>query len=216
MLLNLLKVRFFAVLVACALMLPGMRELAAQGTIVGSISEEASGRALTGAQVYISEITLGTLARGDGRFLLLNVPAGTHTVTVEMLGYSPASEEVEVSSGQTVTLDFVLALQALELDAIVVTGTAGVTQRRQIGHTIGVIRAAEVSERASISDLSQLLQGRVSGATFITGSGNTGGAQPIALRGFSQHHQEYTASRLPRRRPDQRRLRFAPHTGPDR
>ena len=185
MLLNLLKVRFFAVLVACALMLPGMRELAAQGTIVGSISEDASGRALTGAQVFISEISLGTLARGDGRFLLLNVPAGTHTVTVEMLGYSPASEEVEVSSGQTVTLDFVLALQALELDAIVVTGTAGVTQRRQIGHTIGVIRAAEVSERASISDLNQLLQGRVSGATFITGSGNTGGAQPIALRGFS-------------------------------
>ena len=185
MLLSLLKVRFFAVLVACALTLPGMRELAAQGTIVGSISEEVTGRTLAGAQVFISEIFLGTLARGDGRFLLLNVPAGTHTVTVEMLGYASASEEVEVSSGQTVTLDFLLGLQALELDAIVVTGTAGVTQRRQIGHSVAVISAAAVTERASVQDLNQLLQGRVSGATMITGSGNTGGVQPIALRGFS-------------------------------
>ena len=83
-------------LAACVMMLPGMGGLQAQqGNISGLVLEEGSGNALQGAQVTISEMQRGVLAGAGGRFLLEGVPVGTHTVTVEYIGYATARQEVQ-------------------------------------------------------------------------------------------------------------------------
>ena len=177
---------FAPVLAACMMMLPGLGELhAQQGSISGVVREGGSGTPLQGAQVTIPDLQLGGVAGAGGRFSLEGIPLGTHTVTVEYIGYATASQAVEVVANQTVLLEFSLRQQAFALDEIVVTGTAGVTQRRQIGHSIGRVEAAELVETAPITTVNQLLQGRLAGASILQRSGNIGSGTTMALRGIS-------------------------------
>ena len=71
------------------------------GTITGTVTD-ASGQVLQGAQVHIPARQLGTLTNEQGRFILLNVPAGEHTVRSQMLGYASQEQTVTVGAGATV------------------------------------------------------------------------------------------------------------------
>ena len=58
---------------------------AQEGRISGTVSDPA-GTPLPGVQVYIPGLQIGGLSRANGRYLILNVPAGTHTVRAERIG----------------------------------------------------------------------------------------------------------------------------------
>jgi len=76
-------------------------------TLTGRVAEMGSQRVLAGAQVFVVG-GLGGSTNNQGRFLLLNVPAGSVTLRVEMIGYSPVEQSVTVASGETRTVDFAL------------------------------------------------------------------------------------------------------------
>ena len=95
------------------------------GQIAGAVTDAQSGGPISEVQVYIIGLQLGSLTRADGRYLILNVPVGTHELRVERIGYEPQEQSVTVTAGGTTVADFALASQALGLDEIVVTGTAG-------------------------------------------------------------------------------------------
>ena len=119
-------------LAALAIGLVSASSVAAQqtGTITGRVTDNQLGQPISSAQVFISGLNLGVLSQQNGRFLLVNVPAGTHEVTVERIGYRSMSATVTVGAGATVVQDFVLTQEALQLQEVLVTGTAGGTQRR--------------------------------------------------------------------------------------
>ena len=73
----------------------------AVGTITGGVTDEA-GRGVLSVQVFVLGPNIGTLSQADGRYLLLNVPAGTHTLRAERIGYQPVTVDVTVGSGTTV------------------------------------------------------------------------------------------------------------------
>jgi TonB-dependent SusC/RagA subfamily outer membrane receptor len=154
---------------------------ALQGTITGVVLDAASQRPLSSAQVFIQGSGLGGLTNAVGRFLILNVPVGVHTLRAELIGYTGLSQQVTVTEGGSATIDFRLAEQALGLDEIVVTGTAGQARRREIGNQITQVRVADVPEPAS--DIGNLLQGRMAGSRVNMGSGSTGSGPDIRLRG---------------------------------
>lgn len=94
------------------------------GTIVGTVSDAGAGTPLSSAQVHIPALGLGVLSRDAGRFVLPGVPAGTHDLHVELIGFSSVVRTVTVASGETATVDVQLHSMALELVEVVVTGTA--------------------------------------------------------------------------------------------
>lgn len=110
--------------------------------------DAASGRTLSSAQVSIPGTGRGGLTNADGRFLLLNVPVGERTVQIVLIGYGSQEQSVTVQSGQVSTLTFQLETSALELDEMVVTGTAGGTQRRAIGNVVTAINTNEIMTRS--------------------------------------------------------------------
>ena len=110
------------------------------------------------AQVHIPELQIGVLAQGNGRFVLVNVPPGQHTVRAERIGYRPGAEQVTVVDNQSVEVNFSLVEDALSLDEIVVTGTAGAARRREVGNTISQINLSTVPE--PVTSIDQLLQAR--------------------------------------------------------
>ncbi|MDE0257082.1 MAG: carboxypeptidase-like regulatory domain-containing protein [Gammaproteobacteria bacterium] len=101
---------------------------------------------MNAVQVYIPTLQVGALAQENGRYLLVNVPAGTHVLRTERIGFRPVEQEVTVVAGQAVEANFILDEDALALDEIIVTGTAGQARRREVGNTVAQINIAEVAE----------------------------------------------------------------------
>src|SRR5687767_13500985 len=69
------------------------------GTIMGSVTDGRTGEPIPGAEVYISE-RLGTVADREGKYRLVNVPVGTRTLNVRMIGYGSNTAPVTVIAGQ--------------------------------------------------------------------------------------------------------------------
>src|SRR5690606_24737017 len=122
-------------------------EAQAGGRIVGLVTDGQSGQPLSEVQVYIPGTGLGALSRANGRYIILNVPAGTHEVRAERIGLGAQTQSVTVGADEAVEVNFTLSTQALGLDEIVVTGTAGAARRREVGSTINQINVAELPEK---------------------------------------------------------------------
>ena len=152
----------------------------ATATITGRVIAE-SGQPLGAAQVRLVNTTLGTLTADNGRYTLANLPVAQYRVRAQMLGHRPVEATVTLTAGQTVTQDFTLRKQVLELDAVVVTGTAGAARQREVGNAVAQIDMSKVQEPPQ--NVGQLLQGRAPGMTVMTSSAGSGSGSMIRLRG---------------------------------
>ncbi len=168
-------------ILALALVVPSAAQ-AQTGTVAGSVTDAASQRPVESVQVHLVGTGLGTLSRDNGRFIILNVPAGTYTLRAERIGYTAVEEEITVGAGATVQQDFALAAQALGLDEIVVTGTAGAARRREVGNSISQLNVEEEIVGPP-TNVDVLLQARVPGMSVTQSSASSGGGAMIRLRG---------------------------------
>ncbi len=155
------------------------------GTITGRVNDASSGQPLAAVQVFISALDLGGLTQQNGRYLLQNVPAGTHTLAVSRIGYRTIEAQVTVGGGQTVEQNFSVSEEALQLDEIIVTGTAGGTQRRAIGNAVTTVDAAAITAQVPITTMQQMLSARTPGLNFTRAAGGIGVGSAINIRGFS-------------------------------
>ncbi|MFO8173127.1 MAG: TonB-dependent receptor [Longimicrobiales bacterium] len=154
------------------------------GRVSGQVINAATGESLSGAQVFVEGTQIGTMSNPQGRYLLLNVPVGVQTVVVQRLGHATESAEVTVAADQTVILDFELTTEAIALDEVVVTGTAGSARRREIGNTVGSITAAQL-EAEPILSMSDVLAAKTPGLTVTQGGGAVGAGSSMSLRGVN-------------------------------
>lgn len=155
------------------------------GVVTGRVTDRAGNQPLAGVQVFIPATTLRTLTSADGRYTLHNVPAGAVEVRAIRLGYSAGIQRLELAGGDTATADFALAASALALDELVVTGTAGETERRAQPAVVASIDVSEVVERGTVSSVQDILTARVPGVGVTQSSGSSGTAQQIRIRGAS-------------------------------
>jgi TonB-dependent SusC/RagA subfamily outer membrane receptor len=168
-------------MLALLLALVPAQRVEAQGQIVGQVVDQATLRPLGEVQVYIAGTGLGALTRADGRFLILNVPVGTHAITAERIGMRAATQQVTVAAGQSATVDFQLEAEALGLDELVVTGTAGAARRREVGTAVAQVNLADRPE--PVVSVDQALAARAPGMTSLRSSGMAGSGSQIRLRG---------------------------------
>ena len=153
------------------------------GRVTGRVSDASSGAPLSEVQVYLVGGQIGALSRQDGRFLLLNVPVGTHQIRAERIGLGASTQEVVVTAGGTVEINFSLESQAFGLDEIVVTGTAGASRRREVGNSIAQLDIAEMPDKpAQVTDM---LQSAAPGIEVTGVGGGIGNGKRIVLRGNS-------------------------------
>ena len=178
--------RFATVLLSTSALLFLAQPAIAQetGRITGVVRASATQRPLQGAQVFVAGTRIGALANQDGRYLILNVPAGTHDVRVELIGHEPASQSVTVTAGGAATADFNLNETAISLDEIVVTGTAAEVRAKEIANSLDAITSREI-ESQPVTSTENILGARVPGVTFMTGGGQAGSGGTIKIRGVN-------------------------------
>ena len=107
-----------SLLLAAMTLAPGAAQAQDTGRIVGQVTTAASMRPLEGAQVFVEGLRIGGLTNAEGRFLILNVPAGTHTVRVENLGFASASRTVTVTGSPPGSNRMGISLSAAQLVSV--------------------------------------------------------------------------------------------------
>jgi TonB-linked SusC/RagA family outer membrane protein len=152
------------------------------GSVQGMVVDVTTARPLAGAQVSIQGTQVGTISNAQGRYLVVNVPAGTHTLRVALVGYGTISRQITVVAGQSTTANIEMEQTAIALQEVVVTGVSGgAMERAKVPFTVSRVDVAQMPVQG-VNPLSQI-QGRVPGANIAAPSGRPGQAPLVILRG---------------------------------
>jgi outer membrane receptor protein involved in Fe transport len=175
------------------------------GRVVGRVVDGASGVALSNVSISVLDHDAGTLSGIDGRFTIVNVPAGTVTLRVETLGYGPKQiAGVEVPAGSVVEQNVTLDPQAVQLTAINVTAAAekgsvlrALETQRNAASIVSAVTAEQIS-RSPDGDAAAAMQ-RVSGVTVHDG-------KYVHVRGLGERYTttSLNGARIPSPEPERK------------
>lgn len=155
------------------------------GAIRGQVTESTTGEPVEGAQVFLAGRDRGTLTNAEGRFTIRGVRVGPAEVRVQRIGYASRSRTVRVRAGQTATVNFRIRSSAVNLEGIVVTGTAGEQQKREIGNVVSTFSVTDPVEKGGVTSMNELIKARVPNVKVRTSSGQVGAGADVDIRGTS-------------------------------
>lgn len=179
-----MRPRFRRLLIAAVAAAPfAMAGAQSTGSIRGRVTETAGQRPIADVQILVVGTGSGALSNANGEFVILNVPAGAQTVRIRRIGFVPAERAVTVAAGAPVQLDVSLAQSLTQLEQLVITGTAGAAERRTLGNSITTVNVAELNEKTTVLNVSEVLQSKTPGVTLLVGSGAPGTAGEFRIRG---------------------------------
>lgn len=152
------------------------------GVIAGRVITQTGSRPIVGAQVAVQDQGgRGAVTDASGRFRITGLTGSQVVVNVRMLGYQALTQTVNVGATD---LQFAMSERALELNKVVVTGTAGVTQKREVGTSVAQVNVAEVTAKQVTPSVDALLNGRAPGVAILPGTGMVGAGARVRIRGI--------------------------------
>jgi outer membrane receptor protein involved in Fe transport len=101
------------------------------GKISGIVVDNANRDALPAASIRVDGTVMGAMANDRGEYFILNVPPGTYTMIVNVIGYIPQRViEVEVHADLTTILNFELDSTILEsAEEVIVVATRDLVEK---------------------------------------------------------------------------------------
>ncbi len=122
------------------------------GKVAGQV-EDAEGEPMAGVAVLIDGTRLGATTDADGRYLILRVPPGEHTVSAQIIGYRTTRvTNVIINADRTTEVDFDLSEESIEMQDVVV-----VAQRPDIEADVTGSQMVVDASRVSEAPVSQML-----------------------------------------------------------
>src|SRR5690606_36084893 len=148
---------------------------------------------LAGATIVIKDTYKGTFTNANGRYELRNLKPGMVFLKASFLGYQTILDSVEVISGKTTALDFVLPSSSFVSDEVVISATrAG----EQTPTTYTNMNSDEIEAANYDQDLPYVLQ--FTPSTVVTSDAGTGvGYTGIRIRGSDQTRINTTINGIP-------------------
>lgn len=143
----------------------------------------ANGEPMIGVTIMVKATKKGTSTNEKGEFTINASPEDILVVTY--LGY----ETQEVKIGNNTTLNIVLSTGATQLNDVAIVGY-GKQKRAALTSAITSVKPGDLN-RGAITDLGQLLQGKVPGLN-ITASGDPNKPAAVILRGASTLNSSQT------------------------
>ena len=153
-----------------------------QGTrdITGKVTQSGSGAPIPEASVSIFGQPVGVRVNERGEYRI-RVPQGDVTLLVRSIGFQRQTRRVPPGEQSA---DFSLEKDVLQLEQVVVTGTATTLEKRNATTAITALSSEEIS-RAPAQSIENQLQGKVLGASINMNTGQPGGGGQIQIRGVT-------------------------------
>jgi TonB-linked SusC/RagA family outer membrane protein len=166
---------------ACCLM---VSVIFSQVTISGKVTG-TDGKGIPFISVLVRNTTYGGATDGSGNYSFsADLRAGTYILEFSGVGFRSATQNLQVSSASSYSVNLQMTEDALKLDEVVVTGVSAGTTRKQLGSYISTVRADQLNKGAT-SNVLAALQGKTAGAQIIQNSGDPSGGLSVRLRGIS-------------------------------
>lgn len=127
----------------------------ASGRIEGVV-RTAGGMPLADVNISVSDQPLGTTSSATGRFSLIGVFGGEHTVVASLVGYRSTRLQINVAANAVSRVRIVLTPETTALPEIVVTGTRSAQSIEDTPIQTQVITKREI-DGAGVVDLGSLL-----------------------------------------------------------
>jgi TonB-linked SusC/RagA family outer membrane protein len=144
-------------------------------SVTGTVTD-VSGQPLPGVTVVEKGTTNGTITDIDGKYSLKNVPANA-TLIFSFVGM----ESTEFSLEGRTKLDVVMQEQTIGLEEVVAIGY-GVQRKEEVTGSVVSVDAEQMKAIPS-ANVSQALQGRISGVEMTQTSSKPGASMQIRIRG---------------------------------
>jgi TonB-dependent receptor len=123
----------------------------AKATIMGKVVDTADG-AVPGAKLQLAPLAITVVSDSQGTFRLPQVPAGKYTLTVSYIGFAPLTSEIELSAGQTLSLELKLKV-ANASEQILVTASRPHGEAESINETRNADNLLQVMPSEVITSL---------------------------------------------------------------
>ncbi|QTD38562.1 TonB-dependent receptor [Polaribacter batillariae] len=169
------------------------------GSIQGLITDE-NGMYVPGASIEIKTLKKGSISNFEGRFTMVAIPIGKHTIKVTYLGYEDVKKEILVKDNETTSVKIQLNSANIELEGIEIKSyrlggqsKALNTQKNNLNIT-NVVSTDQIGKfpDSNIGDAVKRIPG-------ITMQVDQGEARNIIIRGLSPQLNSVTlnGSRIP-------------------
>jgi len=176
----------------------------ARGKITGRVLDP-QGNGMSDVGIQIVGTTIGAMSGVDGRYTVVNVPAGTVTLLARRIGFaSKTITGIALRGGQTVEQNIAMAPATIQLATTMVTATqergsvsAALDRQRKSTGIVAAITAEQIAKSPD-GDAAQAV-GRVSGVTVQDG-------RSVFVRGLGERYTttSLNGARLPSPEPEKR------------
>jgi len=92
----------------------------AQNKLTGIVTDAKTHEPLMGVSIYSQSLQIGTTSDFEGKYILKNVPIGTHIINFEYLGYKTLTKSINFNK-LSIYLNVVLNPSVLEMDEVIVS-----------------------------------------------------------------------------------------------
>ena len=155
-------------------------------TISGTVTNE-QGVPLPGATVLIQGTTTGAHTDDAGRYVIV-VPVDrsngqSGVLVARVIGYSARQVPIVLAPGSTISQNFALTVNPLNLDAVLVTGAGTSTTRERLTTTINTVDSSALTRAANPQNLVSALAAQAPNVEVRTQSGEPGSSASIKIRG---------------------------------
>ena len=162
------------------------------GTISGIVVDGETGDPLPMVNIVLDGTSWGAATDLEGKYRVLNIPAGNYDLRATMIGYSKKRiEGVQVEVGETTVIDFAIGMEVLEGQEVVVTAKAvknteaALLKDRQKALAVSDAISAEAISRAGSGNAAEAMK-QVTGASVV-------GGRYVYVRGLGDR---YTSTQL--------------------
>lgn len=164
----------------------GIAAAADSASLSGLVSNVATGNLLEGARVELPRLRRFAISDLTGRYVLHDVPPGTHEVLVSYTGLDSIRTQVTIAANQHARRDFDLTSAIYQLDAFEVTGereggAAAITAQRNADNVKNVVAMDQFGTLPNMSASEVAMQLPGVGAT-LTEAGLVNG---LSVRGMA-------------------------------
>ncbi|MGB2866835.1 MAG: TonB-dependent receptor [Bacteroidota bacterium] len=179
---------FVALLLSCL----ATSTLLGQATVQGSVLDSVTNDPLIGANAFLVGTALGSVTDREGKYQIVRVPEGTHTLRISYIGYQPREIPVTVKGDEIKVIDARLVAYVIEGSEVVVTGqlrgqVAAINQQITSNTIINVVSEEKIKELPDANAAEAI--GRLPGVSIIRSGGE---ATQVVLRGLSSKFSNIT------------------------